>query len=596
MVQNSPLGSLSSILSASLVTTGILVFGSSQAMCAPKAYQFNRESLSAPTLAAGLGSLNQELTLPELEDIKKKIEREKALSDSEVQVSDAWLRLLAEHKAALLHLSDAGDLEKRLASKRKALDAIDEQAREEYAKLAREGVFAVKVQDPAVSGIGRRQLLERAQTALGPDAIGSIRGTFLSSSTLVENGLLKEDRIRTETSGEMDIAEDWLSETDLEKKTFLYLTKVRVRPLADGGARSVATPSKGTVSIVVDLSRGIQEEALLARGLNHDEIRSLREALPSGYDAVVGRSWVESDKLVAAIETNRREANRRLVGEIGQLERQLSAYRQQLKRSLLWLGRKDVGWDNSRTRLETSALFSQALEAVDGAILQERARKVAAKEKEPVAVWKRMVISENQPADDVAGAVIGILGQIQQQHGNVQRFLQKSESVNNMLVSDGEMAWQDWIRKVDRFDVFLVPKKDIRLVSVVAYFSLRGNEALPRLAPRSFSTPIRLDSAAAVTDSVKIFPFPTVVHDTVVSVRTVTLAPEPVHVGPSPMPEVPQESSAGTCRACWLAGGLAVGAGATATILLLTGNDGSTKSTAQDAGSQSSKTSVEATW
>lgn len=552
----------------------LLYLGTANAFEHPQAYVFRASELNQRSIAERIASQWKKCEPSQIEAAKLQISVEKRASDSGVQVSDDWLRALRERRQVLLRLADATQLEARIKVKEQGLDKIREEARKGIAAISFKAVYAVILRDSSIDRAKKRDLQSRAQAELTSQAVPEQRGMFLSSETVVQNSFLKEDRILMESSGEVETEEEWLSHPLRSQGKFLYLAKVQVRPLSGApGAAGHGQAEAGvgaSQSVVLDMSERVPEPELLASGLSKTDIQRFHDVLPPGYQSELREERVRAERQIRSIEANRRELEAKLSQELSLLRQQSDDYRRQVSMHLRWLGKVVP------SRLGEA--YAAALDAVDAEILNETARKVEAKEMEPVAVWKRIVPSQNSPDEDIAQSVLGTVGQLQQAYGSLQRFLQVSEVRNSVLTRDESFQWQDWYRSLDRIEVLVVPRDDNDYhVSVIAWFSLNRPFQLPKAMPRTIQ-PFATMSSAPVPDS------------SVLAVASAPVVTESQSL--PPVSPVSLEKDAPTCRFCWLAGGLAVGAGATAAVLLLTEKD--SKSTASVPASSSS--SVEATW
>lgn len=545
----------------------------------PQGYAFTARELEQATIAARISSQWKKCDPLQVDAAKQQVFQEKRASDSAVQVSEDWLQHLRERKQALLRLSDAAQLEGRIQAKVQERSRIREETQKGISALSFKAVYGVVLLDSAVDRTKKRDLQAQAQASLTAVAIPEQRGHFLTSETVVQNGFLKEDKILMESSGELETEEEWLSHPLRSQGKFLYLAKVQIRPLSGTASLVGDAEASKSQAVVLDMSGSFPDSALQACGLTPADIRRFREVLPNGYQEEIQEERQRAARQIRSFEARRLELEAKLAKELTELHRQEEECSRQVSLHLRWLGKTIPNRLPDAHRL--------ALAAIELEIQDEMARKVEAKEREPVAVWMRIVPSQNAPSEDIAQSVMGTLEQLQQGYGSVQRFLQVAETRNSLLVRDETLQWQDWSRTLDRVSVLVVPRDDNDYhVSVVGQFALQRKLSLPAVTPRRLQRFVGSSEAAPQLPSEpeatrQASPIPTAV--------AAPVTPLPAPMGPKSV----AESDRTTCRTCWLAGGLAVGAGATAAILLLTGKDGSSSSATAPA---SNKSSVEATW
>lgn len=342
-------------------------------------------------------------TIPDsVEAAKLAVQQEKRQSDSAVAASEARLVKLRERKAEILRMSDAGELLKTLERKEDGLQKIREEATQSLQSIALKGVYAVVVSDASVKMGSKRVLQERAASSLASTVIPDLRGWYLSSSTEVRNSQLMQDQILQESRGELTIEEEWLSHPLRQQEKFLYLAKVQVRPLASGN-KSLRSEQvePSLVSAVIDLSAGMADSLLRIQGLTDENLKRFRDALPASYAQDLQNERQVAIEQTCAIEENRKTQEAQIQRNILEIRQKLAGYQNQLDKQLQELGKA------SPTSL--IAAVESALAAVDEEIRLEMARKLAAKELEPVAIWRKIVPSQGEPSEDIAHDVKGLM-------------------------------------------------------------------------------------------------------------------------------------------------------------------------------------------
>ncbi|MEN9353035.1 MAG: hypothetical protein RL318_360 [Fibrobacterota bacterium] len=541
-----------------------LVAGVAHAGYREQATLFRAEELDAASMARRLDAQWKTVTPEALDSVKLEVLLEKRQCDSAVAASQARLVALRERKAAMLRLADVNDLIKSLDRKEESLAKVRQDAVQSLQNVAVKGIYAVILSHPALDKESKRFLQGRAFSALSAQAIPDLRGVFLSSSTEIRNSQLIKDQILMESSGELSLEEEWLSHPLRGQRKFIYLAKVQVRPLAHGqtGTKDV---TRGTIAgTVLDVSEGLSDSALRAHDLFEVDLERFRNALPPDYVQDLRNERIKAAEQGRMIEENCRLQQGRIQRDMQEIRSKLEGYRTQIDAELDALGRESPD--------DLSQAFVAGCSALDAAIARELAVKVAAKESEPIAIWRKIVPSQGTPSEDIARDVVGMTAQLAQSYGRVEKFLQVAEVQNSMLVREETLAWRDLNRRVDRVEVLLVPRDDNDYhVSIVAHFKMEGKGILPVAAPDP------------MTDSVKKSQ----------DFRRPRAFPVPVTQAPSPERKLEDK----TCTACWLAGGLAVGAGVTAAVLLLTQKDEpAATATTGTTNTTSNKSTVEATW
>ncbi|HSQ42886.1 MAG TPA: hypothetical protein VLM37_11455, partial [Fibrobacteraceae bacterium] len=124
--------------------------------------------------------------------------------------------------------------------------------------------------------------------------------------------------------------------------------------------------------------------------------------------------------------------------------------------------------------------------SADSAIALACIRKLQVKSHEFIVRPLFPVISESEPPNDIARAVIGALRQQQESQGKVENFFEQSIVENMMLVDLSHMRSRDIFRVAERFWMFPVLNDDDSYrVAIVTRFRLTDDQDQPIVFPDS---------------------------------------------------------------------------------------------------------------
>lgn len=388
------------------------------------------------------------------------VRRSQQESSANVARCEASLSALRTTKQTILRYQDEeAQQQEQIRLKEQSLMKAREEALRNLQQVAFKGIFAVEM--PAGPMDAKPDLEARALAIVSPKAIRSLRGVFLHSTSETSHSQLRKDLIHAESSGELNQEQLFLSQTFRQSKKYLFLVKVRVRPLADGKVQTESVSTSGAE--VVDLSFGFSASALRDKGLDEDEIKRLHDAWPEGEESIVATENATSRNLEAATLESGQRLVRQIENDIATARQNLDEVKKQLKAFLAGLGTR---FDEANP----GGSINEALASLDRSIALEQSRKIAAKEQELQALWGKIAPSHRKIREDIAKTTMGIVEQLRQGYGKVEQI---TKVENSQLQSDENAGWSDWMRDIDRIWVLPVPTdSNDFMVSVVVHFKM----------------------------------------------------------------------------------------------------------------------------
>lgn len=176
-------------------------------------------------------NLSSVYTTDQIIQIENNLTACQSLISSRISLYQEKVSLLIGNKATLEGFRNLEDQINRIKTLEGEKKSIQEAFMEDLSQITLKGLYAVIIE--AHARVPRDLLIDAAKKIIAPQAINDLRGIAVNSITVVEGSRLVFDRIKTETSGEMDIEAVKIEERKFFKgKTqLLYVGIVRVNPL-----------------------------------------------------------------------------------------------------------------------------------------------------------------------------------------------------------------------------------------------------------------------------------------------------------------------------------------------------------------------------
>ncbi len=379
---------------------------------------------------------------------------------SELTELDRQIAGMRAQKQDWLRSKDVVQQLVRLDSLRAARAAIKGETRKALGDIAQFGVYLVVLDkvDPYAS---KEQLRGQARAVLAPKAIQDLNGIFVESTTEVRNNMMWNDIVRTEVAGRLEIEEDPVAQPFKKSGRFVYVARVKVRPLAQRASLEGSTGG-GEALLVKAIASGPELLGLLAHeGI---EMPASAEKLDSYYfSEVVSRNQLARQNRDGALA----DGERRLKA----LDEQLRRIEDEVASLKVKLQLQDVG------DFELEGLIGAYIDSLDGAIARAAERKLSVKERELLVRSPFAVTSESEPPEDIARAVLGALRQQQESFGKVENFFEQAVVENLMLSGLSQQQGRDVFRKPAQFWIYpILTNDDSYRVSVITRFRMVADD------------------------------------------------------------------------------------------------------------------------
>ena len=281
----------------------------------------------------------------------------------------------------------------------------------------------------------RDELIDAAKKFISPQAINDLRGIAVNSITIVEGSRLVFDRIRTETSGEMDIETVNIEERKFfrGKTQLLYVGVVKVNPLK-GKFTNEAKSQETIQGAVADIlsGKGISGFQLdLARFTNEayasEKMVSIKQIVPIWQD-VIRQENVQGTKKEGELLIQLAKRLSEKDEEIQLAQQKVNDTRKKLRDNFSRVGFSCKG--------EPETCFSEAIAFMDKRVQGVVDESIKEKEKEYVGA-KEVVRGAGDPEKEIHRLTRDLVQNLKTTYGKREQFLSIT-MVDKMILTKAE--------------------------------------------------------------------------------------------------------------------------------------------------------------
>ena len=416
---------------------------------------FNASLVESGDFTVNLSSV---YTTDQIIQIENNVKACQSLISSRIFGYQEKISSLIRDKATLEGFRNLGDQINRIKTLEAEKVTIQEAFTKDLSQIALKGLYAVILE--ATVRMPRDELIDAAKKLISPQAINDLRGIAVNSITIVEGSRLIFDRIKTETSGEMDIETVNIEERKFFKgKTqLLYVGVVKVNPLK-GKVRNEAKSQETIQGAVADIlsGKGISGLQLdLAKFTNEayasEKMISIKQIVPIWQD-VLRQENIQATKKEGELLIQLAKRLSEKDQEIQLAQQKVNDTRKKLRDNF-----SRVGFS---CKAEPETCFSEAIAFMDKKVQGVVNESLKEKEREYVGA-KEIVRGAGDPEKEIYRLTRDLVQNLKTTYGKSEQFLSVT-IVDKMMLTKAE----------DRQGFYIIrhPKE----VSLYPYYDDKGD-------------------------------------------------------------------------------------------------------------------------
>lgn len=409
----------------------------------------------------------------DIKDLKRSIKTNQNKIDNDISIMKRIISDLVLIKQNLLKYNDIKKIQEQIVEKQSSRLKIKNEMEKDLATVNFKTIFLVIQKDIDLLS-SKEKLSSIAEKLITPIAVEDLNSIFISSLTTIKNNAMVYDYLKSIISGEMSVVKKYMTRTLRKDKQFIYLAKVSVSPLK----KSIFTANTSLIDtdneqvLVLNLKKNPSYKKKLKNyGISNKIIAQIEEEMSFVSNTVDNENYIagaNEKKIIAKGNNNIAKIDE----EIRSLKIMFARRTEVLKKIIM--KDTDIVFDMkepAKSLKKAISYFSQEIEGL-------RNEMLLLKENELVFQATK-VISEGEPAGDIAKNCLSMVKQLQTSYGKLEQFQEISEVENFMLTSFERGQKQHIFRKIDKIWIYPVPdnNEDFKL-AVVAKFKINGTKKL----------------------------------------------------------------------------------------------------------------------